>query len=350
MGDNMITKKIDIGGVVIGGGNKIAIQSMTTTKASEVFETVEQIIKLQNAGCDIVRVTVPDMESANCISEIKEKIRIPLVADIHFDYKLALKCIENGVDKVRINPGNIGLNKYVFAVADAANKKNIPIRIGVNSGSVNKKILAKYGSASVDAMVESALEEIKLLEECDFNNIVLSLKASDVIKTVEAYKKMSSFTDYPLHIGVTEAGSEYSGLVKSSVGLGSLLLQGIGDTIRVSLTADPVKEIYAAKEILKACGKFDEGVSIISCPTCGRCSYQLIDIVNELETKVSDIRKKVKVAVMGCVVNGPGEAKNADFGVAGGDGECIFFKNGVLERKIPYEKVVSELLNEIEKF
>lgn len=346
----MNTKKINIGGVVIGGGNKVAIQSMTTTKASMLEETIKQINDLERSGCEIVRVTVPDKESAESIDKIKEKINIPLVADIHFDYKLALMCMERGVDKVRINPGNIGLKKNVMVVADYANKKNIPIRIGVNSGSIDKKILAKYGGPSVDAMVESAMHEINTLEECDFTNIVLSLKASDVIKTVNAYRKISELTDYPLHIGVTEAGSEYSGLVKSSVGLGSLLLDGIGDTMRVSLTADPVKEIYAAKEILKSCGRLSEGVTIISCPTCGRCSYNLIEIVNKLEKKVADIKKEVKVAVMGCVVNGPGEAKDADFGVAGGMDECIFFKKGVLDRKIPYDKVVDELLSEIENF
>ena len=346
----MSTKKISIGNVIIGGGNDVIVQSMTTTKASMVSETIEQIAKLERAGCQIVRVTVPDVESAQSIDKIKEKINIPLVADIHFDYKLALMCIERGIDKIRINPGNIGLKSNVLKVADAANKKNIPIRIGVNSGSIDKKLLAQYNGPTVDAMVKSALQEIEVLHECDFTNIVLSLKASDVTKTVSAYKKISEYTDYPLHIGVTEAGSEYSGLVKSSVGLGSLLLDGIGDTMRVSLTADPVKEIYAAKEILKACGRLNEGVTIISCPTCGRCSYNLIDIVNKLEKEVTNIKKKVKVAVMGCIVNGPGEAKDADFGVAGGDGECIFFKNGAIERKIPYNCVVDELINEIEKF
>ncbi len=345
-----MTKTVNVGGVLIGGGNKIAIQSMTTTKAADVLNTVNQINELEKAGCEIVRVTVPDLESAKAIDKIKEQINIPLVADIHFDYKLALECIDRGVDKVRINPGNIGLKENVKKVAKSANNKNIPIRIGVNSGSVDKKLLEKYGGPTVDAMVESALSEIKVFEECDFNNIVLSLKASDVLKTVEAYRKISQLTSYPLHIGVTEAGSEYSGLVKSSVGLGSLILDGIGDTLRVSLTADPVKEIYAAKEILKACGKLDEGVSIVSCPTCGRCSYNLIEIVNELEQKVKNINKNVKVAVMGCVVNGPGEAKDASFGVAGGKDECIFFKNGELIKKIPYDKVVEELIKEINNY
>ena len=345
-----MTKTVNVGGVLIGGGNKIAIQSMTTTKAADVLNTVNQINELEKAGCEIVRVTVPDLESAKAIDKIKEQINIPLVADIHFDYKLALECIDRGIDKVRINPGNIGLIDNVKKVAKAANKKNIPIRIGVNSGSVDKKLLEKYGGPTVDAMVESALSEIKVLEECDFNNIVLSLKASDVLKTVETYRKISELTSYPLHIGVTEAGSEYSGLVKSSVGLGALLLDGIGDTLRVSLTADPVKEIYAAKEILKACGKLNDGVSIVSCPTCGRCNYNLIEIVNELEQKVKNINKNVKVAVMGCVVNGPGEAKDASFGVAGGKDECIFFKNGELTRKIPYDKVVEELIKEINNY
>jgi len=343
-------KEIKIGNVKIGGDNKVAIQSMTNTKTNDVSATVCQIKTLEDAGCEIVRVTVPDVETAKVIDKIKDKIKIPLVADIHFDYKAALECIERGIDKVRINPGNIGSSDRVKAVADAARKKNIPIRIGVNGGSLDKKLLEKYGHASAEAMVESALNEVALLEKFDFDNIVLSLKASDVKRTVDAYRLISQKCNYPLHVGVTEAGSEYSGLVKSSVGIGSLLLDGIGDTIRVSLTADPVKEIYAAQEILKSCGLLNSGVSIVSCPTCGRCNYNLIPIVNELEKRVRNINKNVKVAVMGCVVNGPGEAKDADMGVAGGLNECVFFKKGVMERKIPFENVVDELIKEIEKY
>lgn len=341
---------INIGGVVIGGGASVAIQSMTNTKTNNVTATVNQILSLEKAGCEIVRVTVPDIESAHCIDKIKEQINIPLVADIHFDYKIALECIERGIDKVRINPGNIGNRENVKLLAKKANEKNIPIRIGVNSGSIDKDILAKYNVVTPDAMVESALREIKILEECDFNNIAISLKASDVMKTVEAYRKISKLIDYPLHIGITEAGTEYAGLIKSSVGLGSLLLDGIGDTIRVSLTADPVREIYAAKEILKATGKYKKGVEIVSCPTCGRCNYNLVEIVNKIEPMIKDVDKNIKIAVMGCVVNGPGEAKDADFGVAGGLNECIFFRKGVLEKKIKFDEVIDVILHEIEKF
>lgn len=343
-------KSINIGNVVVGGGAPVAIQSMTNTKTNDIDATVNQILKLEKAGCEIVRVTVPDMESARCIDKIKEKINIPLVADIHFDYRVALECIERGIDKVRINPGNIGDRANVKLLAKKANEKNIPIRIGVNSGSIDKDILAKFGEVTPDAMVESALREIKVLEDCDFYNIALSLKASDVIKTVEAYRKISKLVEYPLHIGVTEAGTEYAGLIKSSVGLGSLLLDGIGDTIRVSLTADPVREIYAAKEILKATGKYKKGIEIVSCPTCGRCNYNLVEIVNKIEPMVKDIDKNIKIAIMGCVVNGPGEAKDADFGVAGGLNECIFFRKGVLEKKIKFDEVIDVILDEIKKF
>ena len=343
-------KSINIGNVVVGGGAPVAIQSMTNTKTNDIDATVNQILKLEKAGCEIVRVTVPDMESARCIDKIKEKINIPLVADIHFDYRVALECIERGIDKVRINPGNIGDRANVKLLAKKANVKNIPIRIGVNSGSIDKDILAKFGEVTPDAMVESVLREIRVLEDCDFYNIALSLKASDVIKTVEAYRKISKLVEYPLHIGVTEAGTEYAGLIKSSVGLGSLLLDGIGDTIRVSLTADPVREIYAAKEILKATGKYKKGIEIVSCPTCGRCNYNLVEIVNKIEPMVKDIGKNIKIAIMGCVVNGPGEAKDADFGVAGGLNECIFFRKGVLEKKIKFDEVIDVILDEIKKF
>ena len=341
------TTNVKIGNVVIGGGNRIAIQSMTTTVPSDTEKTIRQIIDLEQAGCDIVRVTVPTIDDAKFIDKIKDKISIPLVADIHFDYKIALECIERGIDKIRINPGNIGDRSRVKTLASKAIEKNIPIRIGVNSGSVDKEVLEKYKQPTADALVESALKEVKLLEECDFSNIVLSLKASNVITTVEAYRKISELVSYPLHIGVTEAGSEYSGLVKSSVGLGSLILDGIGDTMRVSLTAEPVKEIYAAKEILKACGKLGGGINIVSCPTCGRCNYNLIETVKRIEELTKNINKNLTVAVMGCVVNGPGEAKEADIGVAGGLNECILFKKGELIRKIPFENLLDELMKEI---
>lgn len=341
------TSNVKIGNIVIGGGNRIAIQSMTTTVPSDTEKTINQIKDLEKAGCDIVRVTVPTIEDAKYIDKIKEKISIPLVADIHFDYRIALECIERGIDKIRINPGNIGDRDRVKLLASKATEKNIPIRIGVNSGSVDKEILEKYKQPTADALVESALKEVKLLEECDFSDIVLSLKASNVITTVEAYRKISELVSYPLHIGVTEAGSEYSGLVKSSVGLGSLILDGIGDTMRVSLTAEPVKEIYAAKEILKACGKLEGGINIVSCPTCGRCNYNLIETVKKIEDLTKNINKNLTVAVMGCVVNGPGEAKEADIGVAGGLSECILFKKGEFVRKIPFENLLDELMKEI---
>ncbi len=341
------TKEISIGNMKIGGGNRIAIQSMTTTKPSDIEKSIAQINSLEKAGCDIVRITVPTIEDAKFIDKIKEKISIPLVADIHFDYKIALECIERGIDKIRINPGNIGDRERVKILANRANLCNIPIRIGVNSGSIDKEILQKFGAPNADAMVESALKEVAVLEGCDFTNIVLSLKASNVVTTVEAYRKIAKKVNYPLHIGVTEAGSEYSGLVKSSVGLGSLILDDIGDTIRVSLTAEPEKEIYAAKEILKACGKINGGINIVSCPTCGRCNYNLIETVKKVEELTKNIDKKLTVAVMGCVVNGPGEAKEADLGVAGGLTECILFKKGELVRKIPFENLLDELMKEI---
>lgn len=344
-----MTRKVSIGNRVIGGGNPVLVQSMTTTKTADVSATVEQIKALQTAGCDIVRVTVPDMEAARVIDKIKEQIVIPLVADIHFDYRVAIECMERGVDKVRINPGNIGDEARVKAVAEKAIQKNIPIRIGVNGGSLDKEILAKYGAPCADAMVESGLKEIKTLEKYGMENIVISLKSSSVMQTVEAYRKIHALTDCPLHIGVTEAGTEYGGLIKSSVGLGTLLNEGIGDTMRVSLTADPVREIYAAKEILKACGRLEGGVTLISCPTCGRCCYPLIDIVNTLEPKLKAINKDITVAVMGCVVNGPGEAKEADIGVAGGKEECILFKKGEIVGRVSFGKVIETLLKEIEK-
>lgn len=344
-----MTRTVKIGNRIIGGGNPVLIQSMTTTKTQDAEKTIEQIKALTTAGCDIVRVTVPDIEAAKQIDKIKDNITIPLVADIHFDYRVALECMERGVDKVRINPGNIGDIERVRAVAEMAVKKQIPIRIGVNGGSLDKDILAKYGSPCADAMVESGLKEIKALERFGMENIVISLKSSNVAETVDAYRKIAWLTDCPLHIGVTEAGTEYGGLIKSSVGLGSLILDGIGDTMRVSLTADPVREVYAAKEILKACGKMKGGINLISCPTCGRCCYPLIDIVNTLEPKLKAIDKDITVAVMGCVVNGPGEAREADIGIAGGKDECILFKKGEIVARIGFDRVIDVLLEEIDK-
>ena len=343
-----MSKSVKIGNINIGDGNPIAIQSMTTTKTLDVDATVNQIKELTTAGCQIVRVTVPDLISAKQIHKIKENITIPLVADIHFDYKIALECMEQGVDKVRINPGNIGDEERVRAVALKAIEKNIPIRIGVNGGSLDKEILKKYGSPCADAMVESGLKEIKALEKWGMKNIVISLKSSSVTETIKAYRKMREVCDYPLHIGITEAGTEYGGLIKSAVGLGTLINEGIGDTMRVSLTADPVREIYAAKEILKACGKISGGVNLISCPTCGRCNYPLIEIVRKLEPELKKINKDITVAVMGCVVNGPGEAKEADLGIAGGKDCCILFKKGeIIKKDIKFDNVINVILNEI---
>lgn len=343
-----MTRVIDVGGVKIGGGNPISIQSMTTTNTADTGATVAQIKRLEEAGCQIVRVAVPDQEAAESISKIRREISIPLVCDIHFDYRLALECIRQGADKIRINPGNIGNRENTKKVALLAKQHGVPIRIGVNTGSINREILKRFGSATPEAMVESALEQAEILEDCGLSQIAVSLKASDVVKTVEAYRLMRQKSDYPLHIGVTEAGGEYAGLIKSSVGIGTLLMEGIGDTLRVSLTADPVREVQAAKEILKACGKRQGGVNLISCPTCGRCCYDMISIAKELECRLASMEKDITVAVMGCVVNGPGEAKNADIGVAGGRDEAVLFRKGEVVRKIPFSSIVEELMKEIE--
>lgn len=343
-----MTRVIDVGGVKIGGRNPISIQSMTTTNTADTGATVAQIKRLEEAGCQIVRVAVPDQEAAESISKIRREISIPLVCDIHFDYRLALECIRQGADKIRINPGNIGNRENTKKVALLAKQHGVPIRIGVNTGSINREILKRFGSATPEAMVESALEQAEILEDCGLSQIAVSLKASDVVKTVEAYRLMRQKSDYPLHIGVTEAGGEYAGLIKSSVGIGTLLMEGIGDTLRVSLTADPVREVQAAKEILKACGKRQGGVNLISCPTCGRCCYDMISIAKEVECRLASMEKDITVAVMGCVVNGPGEAKNADIGVAGGRDEAVLFRKGDVVRKIPFSSVVEELMKEIE--
>ena len=342
-----MTREINIGGVKIGGNNPIAIQSMCNTDTRDVKSTVEQIKKLEKAGCEIIRVAVPDMQAAECIRDIKKSIDIPLVADIHFDYRLALKCMDNGIDKIRINPGNIGSADRVKQVADMAKKNHIPIRVGVNSGSLEKELVEKYGGVTPQGLVESALRHVKLLEQNDFYDTAISIKASNVPFSVEVYELLSNTVDYPLHVGITEAGTVWGGTIKSAVGIGAILSRGIGDTIRVSLTGDPVEEIYAAKEILKDLNLRKFGVEFISCPTCGRTSIDLIKIANEVESKIKDIDKNIKVAVMGCAVNGPGEAREADIGIAGGHGEGLIFKKGEILRKVPEEKLVDELLKEI---
>ena len=343
------TKVIHIGDRVIGGGNPILIQSMCNTKTEDVKATVEQILALEHAGCDIIRVAVPTMEAAAALTEIKRQIHIPLVADIHFDYRLAIAAIECGADKIRINPGNIGSDDRVKAVADACRQRGIPIRIGVNSGSLEKEILAKYGHPTPEALCDSALYHASLLEKFDFNDIVLSMKSSTVSTMIKAYELAAERCDYPLHLGVTEAGTERMGIIKSSAGIGALLLHGIGDTIRVSLTADPVKEVYAAHDILKALDIEKDGVQFVSCPTCGRTRIDLVKIANEVEDKLRNCKKNIKVAVMGCVVNGPGEAREADIGIAGGDGCGLVFKKGEILRKVPEDKLVDALLEEVEK-
>lgn len=342
------TREIKIGNLFIGGENPIIIQSMTNTPTENVEKTVAQIKELEKAGCELVRVTVNTEKAAEAIKEIKKQIGIPLVADIHFDYKLALKAMENGIDKLRINPGNIGDDEKIRLVVEKAKELNIPIRIGVNSGSVEKKILEKYGRVTADGMVESAMYHVKLLEKYGFNNIVISLKASNVKMMVDAYRKISELVDYPLHLGVTEAGTEFQGTVKSAIGIGSLLVDGIGNTIRVSLTENPVEEIKVAKEILKVLG-LREGVEIVSCPTCGRTQIDLIGLAKKVEKEFGNIEKNIKIAVMGCVVNGPGEAKEADIGVAGGKGEGLLFKKGEVVKKVKEEEIIPELRKMLEE-
>lgn len=341
------TKTIKIGNVAIGGNNPIVVQSMTTTDTRDTAKTIEQIRKLEEAGCELVRVAVVDEEAAHNISHIKEGINIPLVADIHFDYRLALISANAGADGLRINPGNIGEKYKVQEVVRICKDKNIPIRIGVNAGSIDKKILAKYGEINAEAMVESAMQNIRILEDMNFTDIKVSLKASSVNLTVDAYKLMAENVDYPLHLGITEAGTKDRGLIKSALGLGNLLTAGIGDTIRVSLTADPVDEVWAAYEILRNLNLRSRGVEIVSCPTCGRCEIDLIKIAEEVDQKLRNIDKPIKIAVMGCVVNGPGEAREADFGIAGGKGLGLLFKKGEIIRKVKEEELVSELLKEI---
>ncbi|MBE6901525.1 MAG: flavodoxin-dependent (E)-4-hydroxy-3-methylbut-2-enyl-diphosphate synthase [Ruminococcaceae bacterium] len=343
----MSRKKVDLAGLTLGG-DKIYIQSMLNVPAWDVEGSVEQAKALEAAGCEIVRAAVPTMDDVRLIPAIKSAVKIPLVADIHFDYKIALAAVEAGVDKVRINPGNIGAPDRVKAVADACRSRGVPIRIGVNSGSLEKELLNKYGSPTAEALVESAEGHIRLLNRYDFDDIVVSIKSSDVRLMIAAYRLFAEKFDYPLHLGVTEAGTERMGVLKSAVGIGSLLCDGIGDTIRVSLTADPVREIFAAQDILKACG-IGGGVEIVSCPTCGRTKIDLIGLAHQVEDACRDVRKNIKVAVMGCAVNGPGEAREADIGIAGGDGEGLIFKKGEILRKVPEHQLLSELLKEIEK-
>ena len=339
-------KKVRVGNCVLGS-EKIYIQSMLNVSADDIENSVKQAVELEKAGCEIIRTAVPKIENAGLIEALKNAVNVPIVADIHFDYKIALACIERGVDKIRLNPGNIGSADGVKAVADACRARNIPIRIGVNSGSLEKNLLQKYGSPTPEALVESALEHAKLLNKFDFDDIVISIKSSNVKLMIEAYRLLAQKTEYPLHLGVTEAGTERMGVIKSAVGIGSLLCDGIGSTIRVSLTAEPIKEVYAAKDILKACGLY-KGAEIVSCPTCGRTKIDLISLANEVEKLLADVKKPIKVAVMGCVVNGPGEAREADIGIAGGDREGLIFKKGEILRKVPEEKLLSELKKEID--
>ena len=340
---------VNVGGVKIGGNEPISIQSMCNTDTRNAEDTVSQILALEERGCEIIRVAVPDMEAAEAVKKIKEQIHIPLVTDIHFDYKLALKSIENGADKIRINPGNIGSQEKVREVVEAAKYKGIPIRIGVNGGSLEKHLLEKYKSPTPEALVESAEGHVAILEDLNFKDIVVSIKVSSVPDTIEAYRIFDSKHDIPLHVGVTEAGTLKSGIIKSSVGIGALISENIGDTIRVSLTADPLEEISAAKEILKSLGLRKSGAELISCPTCGRTQINLIKLANEVEQRLSVIDKSIKVAVMGCAVNGPGEAREADVGIAGGKGEALIFKKGEIIKKVPEENAVDALFFEIAK-
>lgn len=345
----MKTREIHIGNRVIGGSHPILIQSMCNTKTENVQATVDQILRLEEAGCEIIRVAVPTMEAATAIKEIKKQIHIPLVADIHFDYRLALAAIENGVDKIRINPGNIGNLERIQMVVDACKKRNIPIRVGVNSGSLEKHLIEKYGSVTAEGLVESALDKVRIIENLGYQNLVISIKSSDVLMCIRAHELISTKTDYPLHVGITESGTIQRGTVKSSVGLGIILYQGIGDTIRVSLTGDPVEEVICAKLILKTLGLRKGSVEVVSCPTCGRTSIDLISLANQVENLVAGYEMDIKVAVMGCVVNGPGEAKEADIGIAGGIGEGLLIKKGVVIKKVPEHQLLSALKEELDQ-
>lgn len=341
------TKVVKIGDRIIGGKNPILIQSMTNTKTEDVKATVEQINRLAAAGCDIIRCAVPTMEAAEALTEIKKQIAIPLVADIHFDYRLVIAAMEHGADKIRINPGNIGSKERVQAVVDVAKERNIPIRVGVNSGSLEKDLVEKYHGVTAEGIVESALDKVHLIEDMGYDNLVISIKSSDVMMCVKAHELIAEQTNHPLHVGITEAGTIISGNIKSSIGLGLILNQGIGDTIRVSLTGDPLEEIKSAKLILRTLGLRKGGIEVVSCPTCGRTRINLIELANQVENMVADIPLDIKVAVMGCVVNGPGEAKEADIGIAGGVGEGLIIKHGQIDRKVPENQLLSELRKEL---
>ena len=342
------TREVKIGNRIIGGNHPIAIQSMTNTKTEDVAATVAQIHKLTKAGCEIIRCAVPTMEAAKALGEIKKQITIPLVADIHFDYRLAIAAMENGADKIRINPGNIGSADRVKAVVDEAKSRNIPIRVGVNSGSLEKDLVEKYHGVTAEGIVESALDKVKMIEDMGYDNLVISIKSSDVMMCVKAHELIASKTEHPLHVGITEAGTLISGNIKSSIGLGLILSQGIGDTIRVSLTGDPIEEIKSAKLILRTLGLRKGGIEVVSCPTCGRTQINLIQLANQVETMVAEFPLDIKVAVMGCVVNGPGEAKEADLGVAGGIGEGLIIKHGKVFKKVPEEELLPALRYELE--
>lgn len=341
------TREIRIGNVRIGGENPIAIQSMTNTKTENIKETVAQIHALQEAGCEIIRSAVPTMEAAQALGEIKEQIRIPLVADIHFDYRLAIAAVEHGADKIRINPGNIGSRERIQAVVDCCKEHQVPIRVGVNSGSLEKELIDKYGGVTGEGLVESALDKTALIADMGYDNLVISIKSSDVLMCIRAHEIISQKTDYPLHVGITEAGTVYSGSVKSAIGLGNILYQGIGDTVRVSLTGDPVQEIYAAKMILKTLGLREGGISVVSCPTCGRTQIDLIRLATQVEEMVKGFDLDIKVAVMGCAVNGPGEAREADIGIAGGIGEGLLIKKGEIIKKVPEAELLETLRQEL---
>lgn len=344
------TKIVKIGDRVIGGGNPILIQSMTNTRTEDVEATVAQILRLEQAGCEIIRVTVPTKEAAEAVGEIKKRIHIPLVADIHFDYKMAVAAIENSADKIRINPGNIGSREKVAAVVSAARERNIPIRVGVNSGSLEKELVQKYHGVTAEGIVESALDKVHIIENLGYDNLVISIKSSDVMMCVKAHEILAQKTDYPLHVGITESGTLYSGNIKSAVGLGIILYQGIGDTIRVSLTGDPVEEIKSAKLLLRTLGLRRGGIEVVSCPTCGRTKIDLIGLANQVETMAAEFPLDIKVAVMGCAVNGPGEAKEADIGIAGGDGEGLLIKRGEIVKKVPEDKLLMTLREELENW
>lgn len=342
------TKVVSVGGVLLGGGNPIRIQSMTNTKTEDVEATVAQILRLEKAGCEIIRCTVPTMEAAKAIGEIKKRIHIPLVADIHFDYRMAIAAMENGADKIRINPGNIGSTDRIKAVVDVAKERNIPIRVGVNSGSLEKPLIEKYGGVTAEGIVESALDKVRIIEDLGYDNLVISIKSSDVLMCVRAHEILAKQTHYPLHVGITESGTVQSGNIKSAIGLGLILNRGIGDTIRVSLTGDPVEEIRSAKLILRTLGLRKGGIEVVSCPTCGRTQIDLIRLANQVEKMVEDYPLDLKLAVMGCVVNGPGEAREADLGIAGGIGEGLLIKKGEIIRKVPENDLLQALKEELD--